>query len=186
MNPTTEQHAALMDPRRKSPLVAILLSVLPGLGQVYVGYYPIGITLAVTAGVLMTLVQRMSMFGIRQFGPLLVIGVMFTWLFSAVDAGRRASLYNQALAGLRPMDLPENQKTPTWRGSVAGGLALVVIGGVLFAHTMFDVPLEWLTRWWPMALVLVGLWLLAASVRARAAERQAPPQTPPDAGEFGA
>ena len=30
------------DPRRKSPVLATILSVMPGLGQVYVGYYKLG------------------------------------------------------------------------------------------------------------------------------------------------
>jgi len=88
-----------------------------------------------------------------------IFGVFF-WFYNIVDAGRRANLYNQALAGLRPMDLPENSKAPGLRGSLGGGLALTVAGVVLLAHTKFGVPLDWLRDWWPLGLVGIGLWLI--------------------------
>ena len=158
------------DPRRKRVALAVMLSVLPGTGQVYVGYYQQGITLMVIAGSLLTVFTQSWYFGLHPFEPLLVMATMFTWLYSAVDAGRRASLYNQALAGLRPMDLPEDHKTPDWHGSMVGGVALVFFGLLLFAHTMFGMPMEWVTKWWPLALVGVGVWLVYASVHSRTPE----------------
>lgn len=173
----------IADPRRKHPLLAIALSAMPGLGQIYVGYYQQGITLVIIAGALMTVSARSWSFGLHEFEPMLIMSTMFTWLYSCVDAGRRASLYNQALSGLRPMDLPENQRTPEWHGSLVGGACLVVFGIVLFFHTMFDMPMEWVTRWWPLALVLVGAWLVYASVQSRAAD-SAPPFPPSDTGNL--
>jgi hypothetical protein len=172
------------DPRRKHPLLAIVLSVMPGLGQIYVGYYQQGITLVILAGALVTVSSQARTFGLHEFEPLLIISTMFTWLYSCVDAGRRASLYNQALSGLRPMDLPENQRTPEWHGSLVGGACLVVFGIALFMHTMFGLPMEWVTRWWPLALVLVGAWLVYASIQARAADA-APPVPPSDSSNDG-
>jgi hypothetical protein len=92
-----------------------------------------------------------------------------------VDAGRRASLYNQALSGLRPMDLPENGKVPLRFGSMAGGVALIVAGLVLFSNTMFGIPLDWIAQWWPMGLVGVGAWLVIADRRAKDAASAVPP-----------
>jgi TM2 domain-containing membrane protein YozV len=43
------------DPRRKSPLFATFLSAMPGLGQVYVGYYQRGFINAVVVGTLIAL-----------------------------------------------------------------------------------------------------------------------------------
>lgn len=173
----------IADPRRKHPLLAIALSAMPGLGQIYVGYYQQGITLVIIAGSLLTVTSRTWSFGLQEFEPLLVMATVFTWLYSCVDAGRRASLYNQALSGLRPMDLPENQRTPEWHGSLVGGACLVLFGVVLFFHTMFDMPMEWVTRWWPLALVLVGAWLVYASIQSRAAD-STPANPPADNGNF--
>ena len=164
-------------------MLAIALSAMPGLGQIYVGYYQQGITLVIIAGALLTVSTQNRSFGLHEFQPLLVLSTFFTWLYGCVDAGRRASLYNQALSGLRPMDLPENQRTPEWHGSLVGGACLVAIGIGLFLHTAFDVPMEWVTRWWPLALVLVGAWLVYASIQSRAAD-SAPPTPPSDAGNL--
>jgi len=45
-------------------------------------------------------------------------------------------------------------------GSLVGGVLLIAVGLMLFAHTMFRVPLEWLAQWWPLASLagrVVGL-----------------------------
>ena len=84
-----------------------------------------------------------------------------------IDAARRASLYNQALSGLRPMDLPEDGTTPRRAGSLAGGVALVAAGLVLFGHTMFGMSLAWVGQWWPMVIVGGGAWLVYQDWRGR-------------------
>ena len=146
------------DPRRKSVMLASILSAMPGLGQAYVGYYQQAFTnILVICGVLA--LGSSGALDDRLGPPVAIFGVFF-WLYNIVDAGRRASLYNQALVGLRPMELPEDAKAPAWRGSLAGGVVLVVAGLVLFAHTRFGVPLDWLATWWPLALVATGLWLI--------------------------
>lgn len=160
------------DPRRKSVLLAMLLSLMPGLGQVYVGYYNVGFrNIAVICG----LIALLAMGGLHDLEPVVGLFMAFYWLHNVVDAGRRASFYNQALAGLRPMDLPEDMKAPQALGSLAAGVLLVAAGLVLFSHTMFSVPLDWLAQWWPLGLVGAGAWLIYADRRAKAqaAERGA-------------
>lgn len=160
------------DPRRKSMLLASALSAMPGLGQIYVGYYRQGFTnILVICGLLG--IVALGAFG-GALEPVAALFGVFFWFYNVVDAGRRASLYNQALAGLRPMDLPENAKGPGLRGSLGGGIALIVIGLALFAHTKFGMPLEWLRDWSPLGLVAIGVWLIYEHRRAsaEAADRQ--------------
>lgn len=153
------------DPRLKSPALAMVLSLMPGLGQVYLGYYQNGfINILVVAGIISTLVRGVP--GYLQ--PLLGVFLAFFWLYNLVDAGRRAALYNQALAGLGPADMPPDALSYPGKGSLAGGIALVGIGLLFFAHTRFGMPLEWLEQWWPIGLVLAGVYLLYLSVRDRA------------------
>jgi hypothetical protein len=156
------------DPRRKSVMLAMLLSLMPGLGQVYVGYYNLGFrNILVVCG----LIALLSTNGMRELEPVVALFAGFFWLHNIVDAGRRASFYNQALAGIRPMELPEDMKAPQALGSVAGGVLLVAAGLLLFAHTMFYVSLDWLTRWWPLALVGAGVWLVYRDRLAKQAAR---------------
>ena len=107
--------------------------------------------------------------------PPIGLFLAFFWLYNIVDAVRRASLYNQALAGLRAMDLPDDLPATTnlWpvkAGSLGGGIGLVVAGLLLFSHTMFNWSLRWVADWWPMGLVAVGAWLIYEDLQARAAK----------------
>ena len=158
------------DPRKKSVMLAMLLSVMPGLGQVYVGYYNLGFrNILVICG----LIAILATGDLDDLEPVVGLFIAFYWLHNVVDAGRRASFYNQALAGLRPMDLPEDIKMPQPLGSFVGGVLLIAAGLLLFAHTMFRVPIDWLAQWWPLALVGAGAWLIYADRRAKTVEADA-------------
>ena len=153
------------DPRKKSVILAMLLSGMPGLGQVYVGYYHLAFrNILVICG----LIAILATGDLHDLEPVIGLFLAFFWLHNIVDAGRRASFYNQALAGLRPMDLPEDGKAPQPMGSFAGGVLLVAVGVTLFLNTMFRIPLDWLAQWWPLALVGGGAWLIYADRRAKA------------------
>jgi len=159
----------LDDPRRKSPLVAAILSAMPGLGQVYVGYYQQGFVHILAIAGMIALVATQSID--RDLEGPLGFFIAFVWLYNVIDAARRASLYNQALSGLRPMDLPEDVKGPRRIGSLGGGIAMIAAGLVLFGRTMFGMSLAWVGDWWPMALVGAGAWLVYEDRRAKQVRR---------------
>ena len=88
-------YVSILDSRRKSPALACFLSLMPGLGQVYVGYYQRGF---VHAAVVATLITVLSS-EIRELTPMVALFLTFFWLYNIIDAGRRAALYNEVLAG---------------------------------------------------------------------------------------
>ncbi|MBM3791394.1 MAG: hypothetical protein FJW35_13755 [Acidobacteria bacterium] len=151
------------DSRRKLPILAGVLSLMPGLGQIYVGYYPQGFINVLVVGSLIALLNR----GVGAFEPLCGIFLAFFWLHNVVDAWRRATLYNLALAGLGPGELPEAVSIPKSRGSLAGGAALILLGAILLAHTRFGLPVEWIEQWWPVAFILLGAYLVYKAVQDR-------------------
>lgn len=157
---------AVNDPRRKKPFLASILSIMPGLGQVYVGYYKRGFINAIGFALLVGFVSA----GIDPLVPLVAIFMAFFYLYNIVDAGRRAALYNQALAGGAEIELPKDFEAPGLGGSIAGGVALVVIGLIILSHTAFGASLEWLESWWPLAVVGFGAWLLIKAIQDKAAE----------------
>jgi len=144
------------DPRRKSPVLALVLSLMPGVGQIYVGYYQQGFTNAIVAASIITLLSTEMIPGAE---PLFGIFLGFFFLYNIVDAWRRAVFYNNALAGIGPADLPDDFAVTKGRGTLAGGIALVIVGAVALSHTLFGVPLEWLDKWWPVAVIGMGAWL---------------------------
>jgi hypothetical protein len=159
--PTAQRRDFFDDPRRKSPVLALVLSLMPGVGQIYVGYYQQGFTNALIVGSIIALLSANIVHGAE---PLFGIFLAFFWLFNVVDAWRRATFYNNALAGIGPATLPEDFAVTTGRGTLAGGVALVLVGVVALSNTLFGLPLDWLEKWWPLALIAVGAWLIYPSL----------------------
>jgi hypothetical protein len=151
------------DPREKSVPLACILSLMPGLGQVYVGYYQRGFIHSLVVAALIT---ALSTNDLRDLTPLFAMFLCFFWLYNVIDAGRRASLYNQALLGSESIELPRDFALPL-RGSVWGGLLLIAAGGILLSNTRFGISLEWVEEWWPVAPILFGIYLLVKAIQDR-------------------
>lgn len=165
--------APIWDPRAKSPLLACVLSLMPGLGQVYVGYYQRGFIHAlVVAGTIAILNTGLP----PPMVPLFGLFLAFFWMYNVIDAGRRASLYNQVLVGNETIELPADFKAPSVGGSIAGGVVLLIAGFILLLHTLFDLSLAWMEDWWPVAPMLVGAWLLVKGIREKSTMRPAAPE----------
>jgi TM2 domain-containing membrane protein YozV len=158
------------DPRAKSPVLACFLSLVPGLGQIYVGHYQRGFIHGITFAGLIAILTSFSDKEFSPLIPLIAIFLFFFFLYNIIDAGRRAALYNEMLQGGSLADLPK-EELPGARGSLAGGLVLIMGGLVLLMHTQMGWSLEWVERWWPAAFILVGFYLLYKNFEGRAAEK---------------
>jgi hypothetical protein len=159
------------DPRFKSPALAMFLSLVPGLGQVYVGYYQQGFTNILVIGILISILAP----GPRvhwPLTPLLVFFLVFYWLFNIVDAARRATFYNQSMSGIAPTEFPREFRMPESQGSLVGGILLILAGVIIASKTAFGFSMEWLQHWWPLAPILFGAYLVFQSLKERAKERK--------------
>ena len=165
--PAPRAASPMADPQRKSTPLACILSAMPGLGQIYVGYYQRGFIHAlVVAGmffILNVVSERSPIF------PAAVVFLIFFWLYNIIDAGRRASLYNQLLVGRESVDLPEDIRMPGIGGSIFGGLLLMIAGGIILSHTAYGISLSWLEDWWPAGLFLIGGYLIVKGIQERMA-----------------
>ena len=144
-------------PNRKSPVLATLLSLMPGLGQIYVGYYQQGfINMFVVAGTIAILSSSMM----RGAEPFFGVFIAFFWIYQMIDANRRAQHYNQVKSGLGGEEVPEGFEMPTGKGSLLGGAILILVGVLFILDLNFNVSMEWVENWWPLILVLVGVNLV--------------------------
>jgi hypothetical protein len=150
----------MFDPRRKTPLLAAALSVIPGIGQIYIGYYVRGF--ATAAVFLLAVMGGAEMRG--PLSPLLTLSAIFIWVFNLIDAGRMAALYNHAAAGSNAIEMPSDLKLPRLGGSIMGGLVILVVGGIALSNTAFGYSLDWLERWWPAFPLALGAYLLIRGV----------------------
>ena len=140
---------------RKSVGLATILSVMPGLGQVYVGNYQPGFVNAVVAASLITMLSA----GLGELTPLAGLFLAFYWLYNMIDAGRRATAYNQALTGQRQSDLAQGL-LPGKESSLLGGVSLVVFGTLFLLYNQFGFSFYWIEEWWPLSMVILGAYLI--------------------------
>jgi hypothetical protein len=146
----------LRDPRRKSSALAILMSMMPGLGQIYVGHYKRGfVHILIIASLITLLAEDMG-----PLTPLAGLGLAFFWLYNMVDAGRRATHYNQMIDAQAGGTFPEDIDFPSTGGSRAGGAVLMVLGLIFLMHTRFDWQFYWIEEWWPLGFMLLGGYLI--------------------------
>lgn len=141
----------------KSQVLATVLSLMPGLGQIYVGYYQHGFIFILIPAAIIALLASGSVGGLT---PLLGMFLPFFWIFNMVDANRRAAHYNRALDGLTDAEIPEDFQMPGARGSVPAGLILIVVGVLILLDLNTDWSMEWVENWWPLVLVIFGGWLI--------------------------
>lgn len=157
----------IFDPRRKSTGLACFLSLMPGLGQVYLGQYQRGFVHLMVAAGTITLVAADV---IRVLNPLLGFFLAFFWVYNMIDAGRRAALYNRAIAGGEQIELPRDLTAVGSGGTLVGGIMLFTIGLLILLHNVWEVSMEWLEDWWPLAPILLGLYLIFKALRERSQE----------------
>lgn len=142
---------------RKSPTLAGLLSLMPGLGQAYVGYYKNGfITILIVAAVITLLESNDGRGGAPFFGLFL----SFFWIFNIIDAVRKARLYNQHIAGEERVEAPTDSP-------LAAGIVLLILGLLATLTVTFDVDMDFIEDYWPLALLAGGVYLLWKYVRTR-------------------
>lgn len=147
----------------KSPLLAGLLSMMPGLGQVYLGYYKHGFLFT---GAFFGLVLIASS-TVEPVLPVFVFICTFFYFFNIIDAIRRAKIYNQVIDGISHAKLPDAMDIPHLGGSIGLGTVLVAAGFILFLHTMFGMSLAWIGDWWPAGVIGFGAYLIYKDLKER-------------------
>lgn len=144
------KHAERPQRLGKSTALAGWFSLLPGLGQIYVGYYRSGfIHLLVVAGII-TLLSN----GVGAAEPFLSLFLSFFWMFNIFDAVRKARIYNRYIEnGQTEPELPTDSP-------LVGGIVLLILGLYMTLAITFDLDLEFLESIWPVVVMGLGVYLL--------------------------
>jgi len=135
----------------KVPWFAGLLSLFPGMGNVYNGLY----LRAVTFFLLIVLFIYLA----AEEHPLFGFAVAFVWIFNVLDAYRQARLINHGYSA--EPDLAELRRGQASVGEklLSGGV-LLVVGVLALLDRFFRIDLDWILELWPVLLIAVGGWLL--------------------------
>ena len=135
---------------KKSPGLAAVLGVIPGLGAVYTGEYMKALVYVLTFAAFIGALN--SDLG-EPAEPILGILLSAFIVFMAIDACRSAKAIN---AGQAP---------PIHIGRVmsdkpVGPLILIGLGVLFLLQQLHVFRIGWIFRYWPVILIAIGAWML--------------------------
>jgi TM2 domain-containing membrane protein YozV len=132
----------------KNPALAALLSMFPGLGQLYNGHT--GKAFAFFGA------WVAAIYATATIDPLpFAFLIPFVYLYNLIDAYKSAVAINaRALGGVVEEEGADDAESPVWGGT------LIAIGLVLLLHNLGWLDLSRLQRYWPVLLIAIGGYLL--------------------------
>jgi hypothetical protein len=137
-----------------SPGLAFLLGLVPGVGAIYNGQYAKGLVHVVIFGMLVSITSSGSA---GQWEPLFGIFIAAWIFYMAFEAYHTASRRQQGLAVDEFSSLISARRRA---GFPAGPLLLIALGGVFLLNTMDILSFDRIIRYWPVFLIVLGLYLL--------------------------
>ena len=177
MAATTTATGPVVVLEKKSPGLAGVLSVFPGLGHLYLGLYQRAFAFA---GVFCLLI----FFNHGRMAPLSGPATAFVWFFAIIDAVRQAKAINSGYVHAGGLAPSERTVVPRARDSMAGltwGVILVGIGSLWLLDRYGDLDAFWaaVEDWLaPASFILLGVILITTYVikkrRANATETWPP------------
>jgi TM2 domain-containing membrane protein YozV len=138
------------------PVLALILGFIPGVGAIYNGQYAKGLIHAVVFGLLISLASS-SRGSLEPLIALLIAAWVFYMAFEAFHTARKRRFGGSVEEFSSLFDV-----RPTQGRFPAGALLLIGLGFILLLDTTDIISLDQLERYWPIGLILVGLYMLYA------------------------
>lgn len=155
-----------------SPGAALGLGFIPGVGAIYNGQYAKAFVHVVILGILISILNSGAA---GPFEPLFGLMLMAFFFYMALEAYHTAK---KRQAGL-PVDEWSGFLSPgRGLGRTGGALILILLGVVFLLNNLGVFSLSAMLKYWPVALILVGLMMLVERLRG-------PKSTPPSGDEGG-
>ncbi len=149
----------------KNPILAGVLSLFPGIGNIYNGLYMRGLAFFLICTSMIVLTAESN--GHPFFG----LGIAFSWIFNVVDAYRQATLINHGYA--QDLGIDEPPKMSSGQGGAVVGAIMFLIGAFALWDNYFGpIDLDWLVDLWPVFLMAIGAWLIFDTMRDRQKKKE--------------
>ncbi len=140
-----------------SPGLAFLLGLIPGVGAIYNGQYAKGLIHVVVLGMIISILNSGASDG---FEPLFGFMIPLWFFYMAFEAYHTA---NRRLRGEPVDEFSSIFPAGTQRNGFPIGPILLIGVGVLFLlNTLEVIRFYQLVRWWPLFLIVLGVYLLYA------------------------
>ena len=161
---------------RKSPGLAGVLSIFPGLGHLYLGLYSRALAIVGAFVFCIWMSHRAGEF----FGPL----IAFIWFFGIIDAVRQAKAINSgrvAEGGFAPEQ--QIRRAAAGTGALTWGVILIGIGTLWLIDRYVEIDWSFMHEWGaPLALILLGFVLIATHLARKRRENESGVGLPPRSG----
>ena len=157
-----------------APGVAFMLGLIPGVGAIYNGQYAKGIAHVVILGLLISILNSNSAAGLEPLFGMLLTGFWFYMAFEAYHTARRRKMgvSVEEFSGFMPAH-PRARRFP------AGPVVLIALGLLFLLRNLGLLDFERWMRYWPVLLIVLGLYMLfnrvAAAREVTAAHKAAVP-----------
>jgi Domain of unknown function (DUF5668) len=138
-----------------SPGLAFVLGLIPGVGAIYNGQYAKGVVHVVIFGLLISIVSSGTLHGFEPLFGLLIAIWYFYMPFEAYHTARRRQMGQvvDEFSSIFPMRTRH-------RGLPVGPIVLIALGVIFLLNTMNVLQFEDIVRWWPVALIVLGAYML--------------------------
>lgn len=154
-----------------SPGLAFILGMIPGVGAIYNGQYVKGLIHVIILGILISIVDSDASAG---FGPLFGMLIAVWWFYMAFEAYHTAKKRQLG----QPVDefssiVPLHSSR---RGFPAGPILLIGFGVLFLLNTMNWLRFDQIVRYWPVLLILLGVYMLYERIAGSPSSAASPPE----------
>jgi hypothetical protein len=139
------------------PVLALILGFIPGVGAIYNGQYAKGLIHAVVFGLLVSLASSTHNGSLEPLIGLLIAAWVFYMAFEAYHTARnrRSGVQTEEFSSLFDV-------RPTHGRFPAGAILLIGLGFILLLDTTDIISMDQIERYWPVGLIVFGLYMLYA------------------------
>jgi hypothetical protein len=164
-------------PSDVSPGLAFVLGLIPGVGAIYNGQYAKGVVHVVIFGLLISILSSGDVHGLEPLFGLLIAIWYFYMPFEAFHTARKRQL-GETVDEFSSI-FPLRTRRP---GLPIGPVVIIALGVIFLLNTMNVIAFEQIVRWWPVALIALGAYMLYCRIAGGGAE---PPVTNQEAQNEG-
>ena len=152
---------AATSPTATSPGLAFILGLIPGVGAIYNGQYAKGIVHVVIFGLLISILSTPTSEQTEPLFPLLLAAWCCYMPFEAYHTAkkRQLGLPTDEFSSIFPLRAPQT-------GFPIGPVLLILVGVLFLMNTMGLLHFEEIVRWWPIALIAIGAYMLYCRITA--------------------
>jgi hypothetical protein len=156
-----------------SPGLAFVLGLIPGVGAIYNGQYAKGVVHVVIFGLLISIVSSGATHGYEPLFGMLIAIWYFYMPFEAYHTARRRQMGQPVdeFSSILPMKVQR-------RGLPIGPVVLIGLGVLFLLNTMDILEFRQIARYWPVALIALGVYMLYCRLSGSPSEPAQPVEPP--------